>query len=895
MTAAPKIDFDGINAAALAALPGLLAQWFPAGRTVGSEFEVGDLAGSPGASLKINTRTCKWADFAGDAKGGDPVSLYAAAFHRGDRVAAARELGAQLGISANVVSFPGQRSASAPATPKAVAESDWAPGIPPEDAPDPAALLAGWDHVYAYRGPAGELLRYVRRKDATPRRKKRILPLSWGTLAGVTGWHAKHAASPGGLYGLELLDGAGAKVVVVVEGEKSADAGRKLLPRNVVVTWAGGTNRAGEADWSPLAGRKVVIWPDPDKPGLKAAGQIAETLLGLGCAVGCVDVDAVAESFDAGEALAEGWTAAQTQGWVKGRVRPIHAPTEAPASEARSPDDADDHSDAPTPDDDRGSAGAPVPLGYDRGLFFYLSQADGQVHALSAQQHGKMHLIAMASLAYYWERSRFRAPNGVSWDKAADWLMQAARDRGVFDPLLIRGRGAWIDDGRIVLHQGDRLVVDGADMGLGEIRSRFVYERRYPLRRPAAEPATADEASKLLDLCCGLSWTGHSDADEMQPLAGYLLAGWCVIAPVCGALRWRPSIWITGPSGSGKGWVVNNILRPCLDGIATAIEGDTTDKGIEQHLRGDARPIIFDEAEQDGQRAIDRLQNILFLVRVSSSSTGGLQLKGTADGRGRSTQIRTCFAFASINPGMKQYADETRVTMLSLDRSDDHAAFAAIKQAAKGCFKGDFVDRLLARVYRLLPEITHNLEVFSDAATELFGSRRIGDQIAALLAGAYALRSSHRVDIEAAKAWIAGRKWQEVTAIDAESDETRLIRTISEYTVKISRETGGMLDRTIGDLLGAVRFTVDDRLTSADARQHLLRFGIRPEADHVLISVTHTMLRDRVLRNTAWAGALRTALLRLPGAVAFPRPVRFGHGPPTRAVQVPWALFGGAQ
>src|SRR4051812_44098345 len=91
------IPFDEINAAALAAYPGLLSELFPAGKLVGHEFQVGDLHGAPGESLSVNVRTGAWADFAGDAKGGDPIGLYAAR-HGRNRVEAARELGQRFGL-----------------------------------------------------------------------------------------------------------------------------------------------------------------------------------------------------------------------------------------------------------------------------------------------------------------------------------------------------------------------------------------------------------------------------------------------------------------------------------------------------------------------------------------------------------------------------------------------------------------------------------------------------------------------------------------------------------------------------------------------------------------------------------------------------------------------------
>ena len=93
-------DFAGINRAALAVLPALLARWLPDGRPEGHEF----IARNPrradrnAGSFKVNLRTGRWADFATGDRGGDAVSL--AAYLFGLRQAeAARRLADMLGLS----------------------------------------------------------------------------------------------------------------------------------------------------------------------------------------------------------------------------------------------------------------------------------------------------------------------------------------------------------------------------------------------------------------------------------------------------------------------------------------------------------------------------------------------------------------------------------------------------------------------------------------------------------------------------------------------------------------------------------------------------------------------------------------------------------------------------
>ncbi|GBQ90320.1 hypothetical protein AA13595_2861 [Gluconacetobacter johannae DSM 13595] len=300
------IPFERINDAALACLPELVARWLPAGRRRGDEWVVGSLANDPGRSLSINLRTGRWADFADGPRGGDPISLYAALHTNHDRVQAARDLGAHLAV------MPG-----APAV-EATPVVEWMPGEPPEGAPAPD--LSGWDHAYAYRDAAGRVLRYVVRRDATAEARKRIMPLTWGRLLerGVerVGWHMRHADAPRSLYGLERV--AGARTVLVCEGEKAADAAQRLYPRLACVTWTAGTGNVGRTDWTVLAGRHVIVWPDHDGPGEKAAAEIAALLAAVAETVRVVDV----RDMEPGEDVAD-LRVDDPGAWLRARVGPV--------------------------------------------------------------------------------------------------------------------------------------------------------------------------------------------------------------------------------------------------------------------------------------------------------------------------------------------------------------------------------------------------------------------------------------------------------------------------------------------------------------------------------------------------------------------------------------------
>src|SRR6185312_10989534 len=95
-------------------------------------------------------------------------------------------------------------------------------------------------------------------------------------------WESWQGKRP--LYGLQGLAERPSAPVVVTEGEKACDAARTLLPASVVVTSPNGSQSAGYADWRPLRGRSVAIWPDADLAGNQYANEVASQAAAAGAA-----------------------------------------------------------------------------------------------------------------------------------------------------------------------------------------------------------------------------------------------------------------------------------------------------------------------------------------------------------------------------------------------------------------------------------------------------------------------------------------------------------------------------------------------------------------------------------------------------------------------------------
>ena len=127
--------------------------------------------------------------------------------------------------------------------------------------------------IWTYRDAAGEVLFLMCRFDKSEGAKE-FSPLTYGTLAGRTGWHWKAPPAPRPLYGLDRLAKRPNAPVIVCEGEKKADAAERLFPEFVAVTSPNGAKAADKADWTPLAGRSVIIWPDHDDEGAGYAADV---------------------------------------------------------------------------------------------------------------------------------------------------------------------------------------------------------------------------------------------------------------------------------------------------------------------------------------------------------------------------------------------------------------------------------------------------------------------------------------------------------------------------------------------------------------------------------------------------------------------------------------------
>ena len=207
---------------------------------------------------------------------------------------------------------------SVPATPTATKGGDpnepdqrvWVGNLP---------TITGVDAVYHYYNRynfyIGSTVRVPKEgvnSKGKPKKEFRIITSDGEKLVyKAVGWKRKP------IYNLQNLD---RQNILIVEGEKSADAAQKVLGDSwCVLAWACGTASVLSPDWSVVAetGKPIYLWPDND-----SEGQDAMALLkGILPTATLIDVSLAGqkpESWDVADAVTEGWSRGQIEAFISG-------------------------------------------------------------------------------------------------------------------------------------------------------------------------------------------------------------------------------------------------------------------------------------------------------------------------------------------------------------------------------------------------------------------------------------------------------------------------------------------------------------------------------------------------------------------------------------------------
>lgn len=742
---------------------------------------------------------------------------------------------------------------------------------------------------YEYIGPENELLGYTCRYKFINKKgeeKKKVLPIIYATNGTKTKWVLRGFPSPKPLNNQYELKQRPDAPVLLVEGEKTFNAAKSLYPKAVVETWVGGRDGVRHVDWAPLKGRLIIYAPDNDVPGFDAMHEIHSII--KDDIQEALWMKTPVDAFEGWDIADSGWTVEQAREYAQDNIIDYPGPGYTYENRLQDPEQKEEEEELEEkeevittlnvvkgpgipkgpPNEDNPEEKAVMGMQFFRFLgirkeddgmmYYFFSKLAKSVIGLSASGMTKNNLMQLAPLNW-WENSFETNRNGLQVDQVANYLIRTSAKFGAYSDKWVRGRGAWVENDKVVVHAGDKLIVNGTEMQLGDFETKYMYEMGEPLELTIGSPVSHERASKLIDLLKMLKWE--------RPIDLILLAGFCVVAPVCGALPWRPHVWVTGAAGTGKSWVMKSIIKRMLGETCHTVAGQTTEPGLRQLLNHDALPIVFDEAEGEDKSAQERMQAVLSLMR-SSSNDIGIVAKGGSKHAKKYT-IRSCFAFSSIAVQLSQQSDRTRVTVLGLLKNTDPDArkhWEEIQEMHAGLMTDEFCEGVRSLTLSNLPNILANIKMFTNAASAVIGEQRSGDQVGVLLAGAYSLVSPNKIDYDTAYRFVSKYNWDEEVGLSGTRDEVALISHIMESLIMVDTNIG-VRQRAVGEivLLAMGLEPADGAMNPLLANDCLARMGLKVIKDCLVVSNTDKNIR-KFLEGTAWAKNHNKILMRLEGA-----------------------------
>ena len=484
-------------------------------------------------------------------------------------------------------------------------------------------------------------------------------------------------------------------------------------------------------------------------------------------------------------------------------------------------------------------------------------------------------MLRLHSEEDYWiEKFPNNKSDGINGLRALAAVNKEADKKGVFNPGDLRGRGMYLDEGRVVFNRGDMLVVDGEITAFSDLETQYAYIRRDPLLIDLNIPELTDkEGQELLDVVTAMGW--------VEPEHPLYAGGFVVTSLAGGAIPLRPVLQNSASFGSGKSEFNNNVVIPLQAGIGIKMT-NPTEAGLRQQLNNDVLPIWIDESENENPH---KRQQHLQLARYCYD--GSSTCRGGQSGKAITYQLRSSLSISGINATIPNPADRSRIVCIRRQHQPAEV-WAAVNGRCKQLITRQTGERLLRRVLNNVPTLCANIEVFKAAIQSRIPDgvpARYCDTYGTTLAGAHLLLSTRRLSVEEAGQWLQDQGWTYRPDPDAgENPALQESTDCLEHLLSFSPCGHGFTVRVLVEHLK----TTEER--DACRVSQLGQFGLKVDAAG--LKVANQGKITEIFKGTKWSqSAHKDRLKELPGAVIQESPVRFKGGGSHRCVLIPWSVL----
>lgn len=650
------------------------------------------------------------------------------------------------------------------------------------------------------------------------------------------------------MYGVQKIK-SGCKVIIV-EGEPKA---LEEVPGYVLVSPVGGSAKFKYADVEPLKlASEVIVWPDADEPGLKAAKEIFEIIPCKNKII--LDVFEKSDGWDIKDLTEEGGDPLEFIENCKVYKEP----------EFTKPIEVEFEKGAAIPDKKQPPPKKPPTelrpqnneyfsfLGWDDEYHYFMVKPQRIIMTIGKQSFNSSKLLSIATLSY-WNQLGFISDKGTfKLSEGQDFVQYQSRLAGRFSTDIVRGSGVWIDGNHKILNTGRELYVDGIQTHFDKFKSKYVYvtSEKY-FGEIEGTPSTDEEGRKLFELFRCQKWINEQSL--------YASLGWALISNFGGCLNWRPHIFITGKIGSGKSWLLDNGIKPLVGDYAHYGSGSDTEPGIRRSIMQEPRPVVLDEMKIKTKKDESNIANIMNLIRNSSSDASAKITMASPNGGTINFNVRSPFCLSSDQIPFETEDLQSRILLCELETP--HQINRRQHEETKRLESKKYLDvlknpdKFRVRVFQKLENMINDIEYLQNAPDGLisigsnenelgfFDTNRKRANWAPLIAVIYNILFDRSMtgedrDLSHSYQWLVDNfsKWKDGSN-NIYGDEDGIIYTILEETVKIDME-----EYTIAELL------LSHNQEDVRNKKALGRFGIKINKNMELCIATNSDRIKEVLR-----------------------------------------------
>ncbi len=490
-------------------------------------------------------------------------------------------------------------------------------------------------------------------------------------------------------------------------------------------------------------------------------------------------------------------------------------------------------------------------LGFTEHNHYFLDRKD-MITKVAAGKMSSGQLLEIAPLDF-WRAIRLSKSDNPDWTYIFDLLINESKLTGPYIDSSIRGVGVWEESGEIIAYDGEYIICNNGRIPVKDYDSKNTYIRRSP---KGIDSILNNQSEKdfqfIIKIIEDLSFSSGQD--------GQMLFGWIISSIFLSVIRWRPIVYMKGPSMVGKSWVMNNIVRNILDGLAVSPKKNSTAIGVMQAPGYDSRMTTVDEVETSHNKKTQELvSSLMNLARDNTTQSKETRYVGTADQEGISSDFKSMFLFASIVESSEEDQDVNRITSVNF-YPKLQKNWAAVEANILYEFSNGLGDRIRHNAVYHRESVVKNIYLFQKIAGAKSTKQRNGDQLGTLIAGWYHLEHPGKIATnKEVTEYINNFDFTEQEERNKGESLKHILSSILSYKIRYEEETlktdmyGGisesikMRERPVFDILQEIKDCDTEEkkdMLNSVLMGYGLRYGTVKNPDYVGIAQGHEKVRS---------------------------------------------------